>query len=222
MSARGLLLAMTEVEPAAEPAFNRWYDERHLPRLRSVPGVLGARRFRALGDERCYLAIYDLAEVGVLDTPAYLRTRPWAPGAESEDSAMFAHFRNTVRGVYEHLRTLPQPDPGDTPEARALLLVGVEVPAAYDDEFNDWYSTEHLPLLTGVPGVLRARRYKLHAAASGIMGEPATYVALYDLAAPAVDGSAEWQRRRSTPWTDRLRPIYVRRWRTLFERIGPA
>ena len=49
------------VDPAAEPEFNEWYNTEHLPQLAAVPGVLSARRFRAAERDRTeYLALYHL------------------------------------------------------------------------------------------------------------------------------------------------------------------
>ena len=44
----GLLMAWTDVDPAHEAEFNRWYDEEHIHRLLAVPGFLSAARYRAL------------------------------------------------------------------------------------------------------------------------------------------------------------------------------
>ena len=45
--AGALLVASMNIDPAAEPEFNEWYNTEHLPQLAAVPGVLTARRFRA-------------------------------------------------------------------------------------------------------------------------------------------------------------------------------
>lgn len=44
-----------------DDAFNRWYDDIHLPDVFAVPGVTGAERYRfRTGEGWKYLAIYDL------------------------------------------------------------------------------------------------------------------------------------------------------------------
>lgn len=223
MPGQALLSAMMDVDAEAEDAFNRWYNERYLPLLLTLPGFLTGRRYRAIEGQPKYFAAYDLEDASVLDRPEYVRTRAWDAHAAAEDREAFARFRNLVRGVYDHLMTLPDPEPTDLSAARALLLVGLEIPSAHDDEFNAWYETEHLPLLASVPGVIRARRYRLHAGAAGMQGDPTTYVALYDLERPEVQASAEWARRRETPWSTRiLKRLVTRVRRNLYERIGPA
>ena len=70
-SARALFLACGDVPAAHEEEFNRWYDIEHLPLLLQVPGVLGARRFRASTGSPRYIALYDLTGADVPDHPAW-------------------------------------------------------------------------------------------------------------------------------------------------------
>ena len=60
--AGALLVASMNVDPAAEPEFNEWYNAEHLPQLGAVPGVLCARRYSssAADRERKYLALYHM------------------------------------------------------------------------------------------------------------------------------------------------------------------
>lgn len=47
MGRRGLLIIMTSISPEKEEAFNRWYNEDHLPKvLERMPGVLSGRRYK--------------------------------------------------------------------------------------------------------------------------------------------------------------------------------
>ncbi|HEX7215077.1 MAG TPA: hypothetical protein VF578_12765, partial [Methylomirabilota bacterium] len=68
----GLLMLWTDVDPQYEAEFNRWYDEEHLDRLLKVPGFLGASRYEALRGGPKYLAMYELEDVSVLRTAAFL------------------------------------------------------------------------------------------------------------------------------------------------------
>lgn len=95
---RGLLLFMTDVNPALEDEFNRWYEEEHLPERRAVPGFLSARRFRCIEGGPKYLALYDLESPAVLQSPPYLNIvgankSPWTLRME-------ASFTNARRNVY--------------------------------------------------------------------------------------------------------------------------
>jgi hypothetical protein len=89
-SAEGLLVASMNVDPAAEPEFNEWYDAEHLPELAKVPGVLCARRYRGSG-ERKYLALYHLAR------PDVARSDAWRVAADTPwTKRMRPHFRDLL------------------------------------------------------------------------------------------------------------------------------
>lgn len=87
--------------------------------------------------------------------------------------------------------------PGD---ARALLLVLADPPPPLEEEFNDWYDTEHLPERAAVPGIATARRYRG-------LGDGPAYAALYDLDRLSVLDSAEYRAvsgANFSPWTRRV------------------
>ncbi len=67
---KGLLLMMTDIDPANEEDFNRWYEEEHLAERMAIPGFINARRFTALEGGPKYLALYDLESPEVLQSRA--------------------------------------------------------------------------------------------------------------------------------------------------------
>lgn len=220
MPGDALLAVMTDVTPEAEDELNRWYDEEHVQSLLAVPGFLTGRRFRAVQADPKYLAIYDVDDVTTLERPDYLAARG-AHGATEWSRRVRPHFRNTTRGVYRRLLTIPEPEPANAIEGRGLLLTGQDIAPEDDEEFNVWYDTEHVPYLASVPGVRRVRRYARNEAASGLEGAPTHYLALYDLDSPSVFGSPEWNRMGDTPWTWRMRAKFRRRIVHSYERIYP-
>lgn len=59
-------------------AFDRWYDEIHVPEIVACPGWLGARRFRSVCDPARVLAIYDLQDAErPFSTPEYEAAVGW-------------------------------------------------------------------------------------------------------------------------------------------------
>jgi hypothetical protein len=88
------------------------------------------------------------------------------------------------------------------PANKALMLVTMEPLGLSEDEFNDWYDTEHLPERAALPGFETALRYLC------IAGFP-RYLAVYDLtdlsalyseAYGAVSGA------HFSPWSKRVSP----------------
>lgn len=193
--ARGLLAVWTDIPAAVEADFNRWYDEEHLAERRGIPGFLSARRYVSLRGSPKYIALYDTVDAQVLHSEAYLQVlnnpTPWTQRVRP-------HFHNFIRNEYELLLTL-----GTIPDEAApyILTVRLETAPEHDAEFNDWYNTDHLPALTGVPGVYGARRYRATA------GAP-QYLALYELASADVTQSEAWRKAADSPWTLKLRPQF--------------
>jgi hypothetical protein len=91
-----LLLVSVEIDPDVEAAWNRWYDEVHLPAALACPGVLRGRRYASVGDvaesdhgrgeshsRRLYTTVYELAGPWAIDTPEFKAMRGWFEFAPS-------------------------------------------------------------------------------------------------------------------------------------------
>ncbi len=193
MSNFGLLLTLTEPRPELETEFNAWYDTEHIAERLAIPGFLSARRWVAdvKPGEGKYLATYELVSPGVLRTTEYLRRydnpTPWTRRSLGATTV----FR---RWACEQI------NPGDALPpmmSHALFAAIGDAPPEHEDEFNRWYDEEHIPLLSQVPGVLRARRFV------DPRGKP-RYVALYDLADESVPQHPQWQAAIATDWAKRI------------------
>ena len=79
--AKYIHVAQIDVPPEHEAEFNRLYDEEHVPRITSVPGVISGRRFKlnngARGEIPRYLAIYEL------ESPDIPLSKAWEIAAET-------------------------------------------------------------------------------------------------------------------------------------------
>lgn len=88
-----LYLVHTDIPADVVDDYNAWYDEEHLPRLVTVPGVDRARRYVAHnGQTPRYLTAYDLSIKDAFESPAGLAARktPWT-------EKMRSLFQNTRR-----------------------------------------------------------------------------------------------------------------------------
>ena len=98
-----------------------------------------------------------------------------------------------------------------------FLLVTMQPPPAFEEEFNAWYDSEHIPERLAVPGILTARRY----VCAG--GHP-KYLAMYDLESHAVMTSPAYLAvgyENASPWTKRV-TSRVRPWRSTGDQIFPG
>src|SRR3989454_11662112 len=81
--AKGTLIAAMSMAQAAEDEFNDWYDSEHLPERQRVPGFLVCQRWIGAENPRISVATYDLENVAVLKSPAYVaiggeNLSPWS------------------------------------------------------------------------------------------------------------------------------------------------
>lgn len=93
-------------------------------------------------------------------------------------------------------------------KGQAIFLVYTDLSdPKYDEEFNAWYNTEHLPELLALPGVLDAARYV------ATKGGP-KYLAAYELASVDAMQTPEFKNRPRTPWGQRVSPTAIGKNRT--------
>lgn len=196
--AKGLLFMAFDFATAHEDEFHDWYDLEHIPERLRVPGFLTAERWIGEENPTLHVATYDLDNPGVMTSPAYL-----AVGGDNQSV-----WTKRVSAMCKRIQRFEgeQLVPGDriAPDgAGALLVATMNIDAAAEAEFNDWYDTEHLPGLGAVPGVLSARRYRARDT-----GSERKYLALYHLRDAGVSRSAAWAEAANTPWSARMRPHF--------------
>jgi hypothetical protein len=100
---------------------------------------------------------------------------------------------------------------------KGFLLVLMQPPPAFEDEFNAWYDSEHIPERCAVPGFETGLRFVC------LDGTP-KYLAMYDLVRPEVLDSADYTRvagANSSPWTKRV-TSRVRIYRSVGAQIYPG
>jgi hypothetical protein len=96
-----------------------------------------------------------------------------------------------------------------TTQNAALLIVTMEPPSPLEEEFNDWYDTEHFPQRRALPGFLSGSRWVC------LDGWP-RYLALYELRSLDALASPEYRAvsdLNSTPWSQRVLPRTIGRQR---------
>jgi hypothetical protein len=194
-----LLMVWCEVPADRELEFNRWYNEEHLKERRSIPGFLGAARYEATKGGPKHLAVYELENVGVMESDAYKKVanNPTEWTRRTGPQAVATTF---IRNIYTmiHPKTVT-PQIGQSGMAPALQIGRMDVPKEVDAEWNEWYNTIYVPNYERVPGVIRGRRYR------AVVGSP-TYMTFYEFEHPKVSESAEWTKQRdAVPMSEKMR-----------------
>ena len=199
----GLLFVYTDPGPVPEPEFHDWYDNEHGPARMTVPGISSGYRFAALdGLKPPWLATYDLIS-GVLDSPEY---KAVVAGASAREKSIMSTLGTLDRREYSLISDTGQ-SAGPPP---ALLAVSLSVPADAGPDLDAWYTDEHIPLLMGVPGWRRIRRFRL------VGGGGPDFLSLHEIDGVSVFDEPGYRAATSTPWRDRIVAAAIGRERRVF------
>ncbi len=83
-----------------------------------------------------------------------------------------------------------------------LYTVELDIAEANLPAIFEWYEQEHLPMLTSCPGCIGGTRYRR------LDGGAPNLLAAYRFERPEANQTPEWIAARSTPWTERVRPMF--------------
>jgi hypothetical protein len=103
------------------------------------------------------------------------------------------------------------------PAMSYIYVVQMDIPAQYEADFNRIYDTEHVPMLSKVPGVQRVTRYRLEKSNDSRMQK---YLAIYEIDSPAVVDSKEWEVAGAWgDWATKIRPHTTSRHHSFFKKL---
>ena len=189
-----LLAVYAGIPAEIEADFNQWYNIQHVPERLAISGFQSAARYESFRGEPKYLALYELADARVLESPEYKKL---GQNPNDWDKRILPKLQVQARTIYECIFTC-----GEAPQEHApvLLSVRLDIAPEVETEFNEWYNVDHLPKLAAVPGVYCARRYRR------LAGNGTKYLALYELANEQVTSTEAWSKAANTDWTKKMRP----------------
>ena len=209
---KAILYALTSPHKSqSDGDFNKWYDKVHAPSRAACPGVHHVARFVATDDRAPrWLATYELDNVSALQTDEYKRARE---NNGDDESTMFSDLSRRVYSLLSDKSADGYAAYCGSGKARAMTHVALEPDKGQDmaeNEFNEWYEQEHVPLLSKCPGWLRSTRWQLVDESDARTGdkhtdETAKFLACHEWEdADAVYGSAEFRHAVTTPWRTRV------------------
>lgn len=189
--------------------FNKWYDEDHIPLRRSVTGVLNAARYVAVDNkEPEWIATYELEDVAVLESPAYLDQ--WKTQTDY-DKDILGRCAIIDRRVYKCTFDKRSPDYDQHDQKLYQPVALAPGPKLEESDFHGWYLDEHIPMLSAVPGWLRSSRWELCSDSvrpNGVRnadGSPVSpYLAIHEWVGPQVYETPEFKAATNTPWRTRV------------------
>jgi len=209
--AKGLLMAALDFSKVPAKEFHEWQDQEHIPERMAVKGFLNGKRWVGAADPNISVNTFDIENVDVLKSPAYLAFS--YDKASDRSKRMSQAYTRIMRVVANQVA------PGDEvqPEnAEALLFNSMNVPAEHEPEFIRWYTEEHIPSLRAVPGCLCSRFF--------IAADDRSthrFVAIYHLTAPEICEGEAWRTAAITPWSKRMREHFRDRVRIVCRRYVP-
>jgi hypothetical protein len=186
------------IDDKHDEEFNTWYQTRHLPQLRAIPGILDAARYVAVKGGPKYLAVCELESAEVIGSDAFVDRPRTAWDQRMSPQAIGKNFTR-ILGEQIFPDGLEKVDRG----MAAVLQIGrMSVPEAVDAAWNAWYNGEYIPGYRTVPGVIYARRYRVRE------GE-VRYSTVYEFDNEAVPESSAWddQRQHSSPKSGAMRDV---------------
>jgi len=213
---KGSAVLFSEMTPpdGGEDAFNDWYDGHHTPNhVQGVPGFLSAMRYRSPAGPH-YLAVYELDSPQTLDSAEY-RSRKFTP--DDATRAMLERVSGFTRYIASEAFCMARAgDDLGALDAAVLYCVFFAVPMERCGAFEQWYDTEHVPMLFGCPDWLMVRRFDI----VDWDPEPYTHLALHYLAGEQALNSVAFATARADdryqafaaePWFEPLPVTYRRR-----------
>lgn len=209
---RGILFSQMEPPAGWEAEFRDWYERDHIPARMAIAGFAGATRYEAIDGEPWHLAVYSLDDLdGTLASAPYQRLK-------ADPSELTKRMLANVRGFTRYTGR----EIGDSGPGRGvgdfLSVVAFDVPPEDLAAFDDWYETEHVPLLLEEPAWLRVRRYEVTDAAGGTWNR----LALHELVSTDAMASPARARARQGPKREALadRPWFGHSGRWLYRAVS--
>ncbi|KAF2665012.1 hypothetical protein BT63DRAFT_464295 [Microthyrium microscopicum] len=212
LSGPGILISASHIIKPSElsdEAFNKWYNEVHIPDVLATGGVSRATRFRNASSKATekYLVIYEVDDLSVIASERFknipFKHKMLPGGGDIHD------FVNMEIRFYKKIQTDPEGS-GQKEFYPALLWAGVGPGEGKEDDYDAYMRQEHLPQFRSEPGWRRSTRYKLAVHAKNPSkegwgeGEATSYIALYEFDEGNKLGSEVQPLDPMTDWTKRI------------------
>lgn len=209
----GLLLVFSQPGPdLTDEEFNEYYENEQIPQFRAIPGFTSWSRWVAVDGKRPgFVAFYDLTSPDVLAQPPYSEL---AAKRTERDTSIVSRLALVDRRTYTLREPVYPPKAGAAYDALApgpfVSIVEIEAKAEFQDQFDQWYDEEHIPMIAKVPGWLRSCRFVLEDAPAQIGAEatatrPPRNLAIHEWETPAAFETPEFKEATSTPWLEKLK-----------------
>ncbi|ORY12394.1 hypothetical protein BCR34DRAFT_482668 [Clohesyomyces aquaticus] len=150
--------------PLSEEVFSEWYESHHIPAIRNAkPGPAGcvaAWRFKSrdVARTRRYLALYFLPDLSFLQSPEFGRVRMHHELLPQGGPAQkFADFDTRF---YRRVQVFESREPVEG-IGKVVKCTAIQPAQGMEEEFDKWYTEEHLEQVSQMSGWRKTTRYEL-------------------------------------------------------------
>lgn len=219
-----LYVTMSPSSSLSSSDFHNWYNNEHGPlRLRLHPLVTNGFRYRANDldtpaspstpqtqeAKHEWMAIYDMPDTDDLNKPAYLKLRDSPVQSQRERDLrpsikinrrnfdFIEEFTQDNTTTFTPLESLSPENKEDNILVAACITLNPATANA-KESYEEWFSSEHIPMLKKVPGWLRCRRF---VTTPGSNGAKVEYLALHEYASSNGIGGDAFKAAASGPRT---------------------
>jgi hypothetical protein len=194
--AKGLLVIWSDVDADYRIEYQKWHNCEHMTERVSIPGFHVGRRYQGVAGAPEFLMYYETENSKVLASKAYLDSQnnptPWTKEA-------IPHLKNIMRAIYSLVASSGKKAPT---EAVYIHLVKFNAAPGFEQKAIKWFKESHLPDISALAGVYRARLYKMDDEVSNISTEERKihgggpgqqkFLAYYELANLDLPDSVGW------------------------------
>ena len=173
-----LVVSLYGVAPDKEAEFNDWYNGEHMGQAIKVPGFLNGGRYVPVAAGPQHLTFYELESPDTVNHPGLVALRTTPRWNYVQDLGGWGVLNHVYRQIFP---AQVSPEAAQAGMAQYLAIEVMDVPSEVEDEFNDWYIKEYIPLLEKEPGVIRARRYFVARGRNNEAPKEPRYANVYEL-----------------------------------------
>jgi pimeloyl-ACP methyl ester carboxylesterase len=210
--------------------FHDWYQNEHGPNRLRLKTINNGFRYKAVDKEGPdFMAIYDLDDMQALIHPEYTRLRAAPVQSQRERDVMakmivdrrFYDLEFEQSGdAFKVLEEIENEPGAENVMVAASVTLTDETQR---QKYEEWFDTEHVPMLSKVPGWRRSRRFVTSSLETGRGFE---ILGLHEYSTTNGMGGEEFQAAVNTPWRSKVFEEVVKEkkrkvWE-LFYTFGPA
>ena len=216
------------LSPDVRDEFDAWAGKKHIDDLLSA-GFLSATRFRASTGQPEYLHLYELPNIGLMQTEKYQNV--------SKNDTSMDKLRHGVldqsASLYEQVVAVNVPE---TPRSssgprttsvggvtnRNLITVQMDVEAGQEEELVKWHREEHIPTLLEATGMVNGRLCRRVAKHPKTPCRDPEWVAIYEMESAETTRDPKVKAANETEWAKRMHGVTSDVRLCVLERITPA